>query len=257
MHWIVQDNMFDEEGMRELVHNLERMLIPFSVHKIVPFVGEIEPDINPDGPVIVIGAYSMLKLARRKGWTPGCFDNGNSNFTILREHWGDHLLNADAWVGRFDGVREIEHFFMRPVSDSKAFSGQVFEWQEYIDWRNRVVALEDDGSTLTPDTTVLVCEPKPIMREYRLWVVDNEIVTASLCKIGSQVRYDANVDQDVLDYARMVLDIWQPDRAFVLDVGMVDEHTYKVIEVNCLNAAGLYAANVGKLIAALEAMGYS
>jgi hypothetical protein len=264
MHWVIQENIYSEEGLRELVEVLDRHQLSYSTHKVVPFSGELIPDINPEGPVVCIGAYSMIRLARARGWTPGVWSNDNFDFEVWRHEWGDRCLNWDAEIYEFDGVSAAhwagETFFMRPTMDSKAFSGAIFEWSEYQEWRDRVVELgEDDGSTLRAETRVLVSDPKKIMREYRLWVVDREVITASQYKLGDRVVYDANVDSDVLWFGAGVVSPmshnWVPDRAFVLDVGLT-ENGYKIIEVNSLNAAGLYAANVGKLVEAIEGMGY-
>jgi hypothetical protein len=47
---------------------------------------------------------------------------------------------------------------------------------------------EDDGSTLRADTMVSSSTPKVIWREARTWVIDGQIVTASLYKEGQRVR---------------------------------------------------------------------
>jgi hypothetical protein len=48
-------------------------------------------------------------------------------------------------------------------------------------------------------------------------------------------------------------DLWNPDRAYVLDVFMHADARY-VGELNNLNSAGFYAYDVGKMVAAIEAM---
>jgi len=255
MHWVIQEGLSDA-GMVELERVLTRFELPYSMHKVVPFIGEIVPDIDPPNPVIVIGSYSMRHVAKRKGWLPGFFVNDNFAYEVWKANWGQELLNYDGIVCRFDSVPETDEFFMRPCEDTKSFAGSVFDWAEYCGWRTRVVDLgEDDGSTLKADTRVMVSAPKNILREYRLWVVDGRVVTASLYCTGGRVRYDSHVDGPVIEYGEWLASRWQPDRAFVLDVGLV-ETRHQVIEVNCLNAAGLYAANVGKLVEALEGMGY-
>lgn len=256
MHWVVQENLILSREIEELVRVLERMSLPYSLHKVVPFSGEIIPDINPPNPVVAFGAYSMLKVARRYGWVPGVWTSENFDFEIWRKHWQDHCLNADALIYPFAHIPTLQQFFMRPCMDDKSFAGQVFDWPDYEDWRRRVVDLgEDSGSTLHAMTPVLICQPKVILREYRLWVVDKRVATASLYKIGDRVRYDANVEEDIIDFGHQMASLWQPDRAFVLDLAMTEDGI-KVIEINSLNAAGLYAANVGRLVEALEGMGY-
>jgi hypothetical protein len=71
MHWILQSNLNPEPGMEELVRVLERAGLPFSEHTVLLFTGEIEPDINPPGKVIVFGSYAIRHVAKRKAWVPG------------------------------------------------------------------------------------------------------------------------------------------------------------------------------------------
>lgn len=262
MHYVIQENLYAEQGLTDFVHTLDRLSLPHSIHKVVPFVGELIPDIDPPNPVIVIGAYGMRKIAAKKGWIPGAFCNSNLDYEVCVANWGDHMLNANAVFCRFDEVPERKDcFFMRPAEDSKTFAGAIFEWDEYVDWRRRVVDLgEDTGLTLTAATRVMVSKPCFIEREYRLWVVDGKVVTSSVYKVGGFVLYDSLVEPRIIEYGEHVVRQWQPDRAFVLDICMVDTGRVmaelKIVEVNCLNAAGLYAANVGRLIEALEGMGY-
>ena len=69
MFWVLQNNLFNEDGFKSLVQTLQRMQIDYSIVKVVPFIGEMEPDISPTNPVIAVGAYSMWKIARRKDGT--------------------------------------------------------------------------------------------------------------------------------------------------------------------------------------------
>lgn len=47
MHWILQTNLFNEAEWENLVGVLERFDIPYSVHKVIPFVGELVPPAEP------------------------------------------------------------------------------------------------------------------------------------------------------------------------------------------------------------------
>lgn len=64
MHWIIQDNLHREEGYEKLLSALDRMGLPYDIVKVVPFVGEMDPDLNPSGEVIVIGAYTLTYECR-------------------------------------------------------------------------------------------------------------------------------------------------------------------------------------------------
>ncbi len=69
MFWVVQNNLFNEAGFETLMQALVRMKLDYAVVKVVPFVGDITPDINPKNPVIAVGAYSLWRVAKRKDGT--------------------------------------------------------------------------------------------------------------------------------------------------------------------------------------------
>ena len=256
MHWILQHNYRWDAGTKELIEILKRSCIPHSIHKVIPFIGEIEPDISPDGKVIVIGAYSLRRVAKRKGWIPGSFDLAETTLQMHRDQWGDEMLNADAVVTTFGEADKIDlphTFFARPVLDTKLFAGTVFEKDEFLTWHTKMMNLDVDHQhmDLTPDTEIIVSLPKNIMNEYRCWIVDRKVVTASLYKRSGRVIYSDVVDQYILDYAQKMADMWSPLDCYVLDVATMEDGL-KVIETNTLNAAGFYAANMSKLVQALE-----
>jgi len=262
MYWILQDNMFQEEGFHRLVDVLERFGLPYSIHKVLPFGGGIVPDPVPtEERVIVMGSYTMARIARERGWTPGSFDNANLDYTIQRGHWGARMLNGDSIVTRFDEVPEqIKPFFIRPVLDSKSFNGQVKDWPSFVEWRDRVLTHgADNGGTLCGETMVMTSRVKAIHREYRLWILDGKVITSSLYKmggralfgIGSHMVHAPQMDDNVISYAEETAQLWSPCRAYVMDIADTPEGL-RVIEVGCMNAAGFYGADMGKLVEKLE-----
>lgn len=247
--------MFSEEGFNRLINVLTRLDIPHSVHKVIPFTHHLEPEINPKGPVIVMGTYTLAEIAKNRGWEPGSFLNDNFNFIRQRYYWKDAMLNHMAAICHFDCVPiEYVPFFIRPVTDSKAFTGQVIDWKEYEEWRNRILSLSpEDYCTLKPDTEVMICSPKTIYSEYRTWIIDEKVVTASQYKMGSTKYYSSLVDQPILDFAEYNAQIWSPARAYCMDVAWTPGGL-KIVEVNNINSSGFYEANMQKLVEGLEGM---
>lgn len=256
MHWVLQDNLFKETEWQSLVDHLERWNIPYSVHKVVPFVGELIPDIDiSDGKAVCFGSYSMRHIAKKKGWTPGVYDLEPFNFLMQLEHWGKEMLNADAWVGRFGDAKFEGSKFIRPILDSKSFAGRVFDQEEFSEWQSKIHAGDDFGDSVTSDTIIQVCEPKEIWSEVRYWIVDGNIVTRSIYKIGDRVQYSDQVDSRFDYYASALVQPsiigWNPLPAFVLDVCETPEGM-KIVEINTINAAGFYAGDIPSIIMALE-----
>jgi hypothetical protein len=291
MHWILQNNLFKEEAFIRLIETLERFNIPYSEHKVVPFVGTLIPvgfdgsieDVSEyddpallalKGPVICMGSYSMRHAAIRYGWTPGVFDLMEAgSFDRCMEHWGHVMLNADSVVIPFGHAAwpAGEERFIRPTDDSKYFAGKTIEADEFRDWQRNVCVLKlDYGNSLRAETMIQVAKLKKIYAEYRCWVVKGRIITMSLYKRGDTVMYqnmDGDLGAEARNFANTVLrshhggmDIrmiasnvfgWHPAEAFCLDVCETDEG-WKVVEVNTINACGFYAANLTSLVLALE-----
>jgi len=260
LHWVIQNNFKNESGMVKLVEILTRFQIPFTEVKVVPFVGEIQPDLDITGNVICFGSYSMRHTAKSKGWFPGVFDLGEKSGDIYKNSWAEHTLNRDAIfcefkdVGRMASRLHWDEFFMRPVSDSKVFAGNVFAIDEYNDWRMKVVVLEeDDGSSLRANTQVMISEPSKIYSEYRLFVIGGKVITASQYKLGHKVIYSSHVDQDILDFGQMLVDQEDFAPAYSLDLCRT-QYGIKIVEVNTINSSGFYDADVAKIVETFETL---
>lgn len=253
MHWILQNNIFKEDGFNKVVDTLERFNIPYSIHKIVPFVGEILPDISPEGNVICMGSYSLRHLAKQRNWFPGVFDLEPFNFNVQLARWGDRLLNADAIVSKFEDAKIVgARAFIRPIEDSKVFAGNIFTDTALRSWQESILKLkEDTGTSMNGDTLVQVCPIKEIFAEYRYWIVDGKICTKSMYKRGEEVYYSPQVDERFDEYVQDCIDSWSPMKEFVIDVADTSEGL-KIVEINTLNSSGYYAGDVQKLVLALE-----
>jgi hypothetical protein len=282
MHWVVQSNMFSEEGFNRLLSALTRLKCRFSLVKVVPFSHELfsvavndlthdvpdevylenfglYPELPKDGELaVVMGTYTLCEIARKRGWTPGSFHNDNFDYDLQNYYWP--MLNGPGGICRLKDVTRQgvgrASFFIRPVHDSKSFTGQVMDWPKFDEWRTGVLALTaEDQPTVTGDTLCVVAQVREIWREYRLWVVDGQVVTSSLYKFGTLKRYEEGSPPWVLDFARRCISEWTPARAFAMDVAE-SKDGLKVIEVNNLNAAGFYAGDMQRLVAAIEGMDY-
>lgn len=262
MYWVIQANIFSEPGFERLISALERLEIPHSVHKVVPgFHGDdpkLEPECNPpDGPVIVMGSYTMADIAKNRGWLPGSFVGPNLDMAIQSQHWGrENLLNADWEILELYEIPNSDWpRFVRPVKDSKAFSGKIIDHYEYCSWMKELYNGENYGpKELNAFTEVITASKKEIYNENRLWVVDRKIVTWSRYKIGTIKQYSSYVDMRVIEFAEGLIAKWVPLDCFVLDIADTPLGL-RVVEVNCLNASGYYEADMNKLVMALEEYG--
>jgi hypothetical protein len=255
MYWVIQENLYKEEAFLDLIHAVETAGAPYVVVKVVPFSHELIPEQYPTGDIVVMGATTMIGIAQERGWKPGAFYNDNFDYRQWKENIGDELLNHDSEVCMFKDVNpSFNPFFIRPTEDRKCFTGEVIDKANYDLWLKSTQEVTDGYSTLRPETMVSVAPVKAIHSEWRFFVVDGRVITGSLYKRGNRVIHlPALIGEDAEVYAQKMVDRWQPDRAFVIDVALTDDG-YKIIEYNCMNSAGFYKSNVNKIVAAIESI---
>ena len=256
MQWLLQEF----EDTRKLAGALDRLQISYSWHRVVPFVGDLIPEPIVDDPerVVMFGSYTLWRYAQANNYRPGVF---KLTPFVHETVWQPFLLNgADAL---FLTLREVPEkladdgrdWFVRPVDDSKEEPGNVKPARVIVELAQQVLALDETEipkGSLRHDTQLMLTEPARILKEWRLWAVNGEIITYSLYKEGSRVVYRHEIDDDALAFARRLVEI-NPDYApaYVIDICRTDEGL-KMLETNCINAAGFYAADLVKLAKAIE-----
>ncbi len=262
LHFLCQSNLVNEEDQAPYLAALEATQLAYpdrmswSMVKLVPFAGTVEPEADYGPLVFPIGSTSMLAASRRYGWTPGViYDEKTFHFDAWRDNWGAaNLINGTAatlafgngvWHG--GGVDEqTERVFIRPAQDLKTFTGHVTTVAEWKAWIERVRAGEKslEAQELTLNTPVIVAPVKTITREWRTWVVGGKVVAASQYALyGKRIR-EAHAPLDVLMFATRLASYWQPAAAFVLDVGEMEDGSLGLVEINTLNSSGIYAAEM-------------
>lgn len=257
MYYVIQENLFREYGFKALTTHLERLKektkwregypVDYEIVKYIPFSEQLEVKTERKD-VFFFGSSNAGMVAKKKyDWNPGHFINENFTMEKYLPAFGEHMLNSDGKILHVthEVLLQGEYFF-RPVGDGKEFTGQVFdaeEWYRYI---------ENNDSLL--DLTFMVASPKTTQQEIRCWMIDGEPVTISQYKIGARGNY-LNMDhnEEAILFARKMAKIYQPARAFCLDICLYNDEYY-IVELGCINHCGFYDANMGKLIDALEKM---
>lgn len=286
MFWVVQSNLYNEAGYVKFLEALERLQVDYIIVKPIPFTNQFvpadfdsmtqevddveEPYIDTNQKVIVMGATSLSRVAKSRGWTPGTYLNDNFDFSKWRDGFGkENILNGDAVVGLIKDITVPNHdwMFVRPVHDTKSFSGEVMSKYDLDDWLKSIDQIEEEEFVpLHKNTEIMISSVKEIYAEYRMFIVNCKVVTGSRYKLGSKVTSDENVPDDVCRYTNSMVRRWQekvdctlaifpsayaPAKAFVIDIAVTPDGM-KVIEINNINSAGFYAADCQKIVAALE-----
>lgn len=257
MHWILQENIYGEIGYGSLIQILERTNTPHTFVKVISFIGETIPDINIKNPVVCFGQYSIRNTAKKKGWTPGVWNLNDIDYDMCIKYWGKEMLNFDLQIFALKDfektVTNTEDAFFRPAGDNKHFSGGIHTYNYIKGLKETALLLKEDEIYygLLPETKIIRSSIKEIYSEYRTWIINGELITSSQYKIGDKVLYSPLVDDEILEYAKSLIKIWQPSQAFVLDICKTKEGL-RAIEINTINAAGFYAADMFKIFKAIE-----
>ncbi len=247
MHWVIQQKIFKPDNYKLLTHALESIGVQYTSVSIPRGTYELEPNVNPPGKVYVCGAIKMAKIARDRGWEPGSFLNDKFKFDLWLKELGHELLNFDITTGKLSNIKtdQLTKFFIRPLEDNKAFDGMVIDNEMLTDWR------QDPAKSYLHDIEVIVSPIKKIYREYRLFVVNNRVVTGSVYKVSGKPQISSLVGLDVIEYAEKIIKKWVPIESFVVDIGMT-EHGLKVLEFNNINSSSFYASDVQKYVHAIQ-----
>lgn len=270
MHYVLQENVFKERHYDLLEASLNRLGLTYTKVRVFPFVDKITnledicddgggynvdelPQYNPDQKnIFCFGAIKLARIASNLGWKPGSMMNPNHDFLVYKDYFREELLNYDSKIVKLSEVSDWEggKKFIRPTADTKAFTGGLFSKEEWVERMEH--NLHNFRSELfNEDTLVQVSTPKEIWTEIRCWVVGGKVVTASTYKIGKEVSYKRVIDQEPIMYAQSMVDKFQLNEAFVIDICQTP-NGWKIVEFNCINCAGFYDCDIQKLIEKLE-----
>lgn len=249
--WIVQSNLGKSGDVDEIARTCVRLGVGFLPVKAIPFDPN-PPEIYLPGPVCFYGATNFVAVANRAGrWQPGAFfDDYLFTFPVWNTHY--ECLNSDGEVttiGEF-AERELDpddEFFIRPVRDLKEFAGNVVRFGDFAEWYKRI---SHNEYTVKTDCPIMVAAPKRISAEWRLFLVDGEVVSGSRYKKDGRLDISPDFPAAVKAYAEAAARAWQPAPVFVLDVCAAGD-LLRVVEIGCFNSAGFYAADIGTIVEAV------
>jgi ATP-grasp domain, R2K clade family 3 len=217
--------------------------------QLVPFSDQIEGDLAYNGPVVPFGGTKLFGL-----WAAGKLPANWQLFYDERsfelDHWlptiGRFAVNHDCEFARYQDVQQrawTSAKFIKPANDRKAFAGIILEAGETLAEALRKVTTDD---SLTGSQLLCIADLKQMGPEYRCWMVDGELVEASLYKVDGRhkiARPDLATVNALRSFCVQLEGTFRPHGAYVVDVVERVDRQFQVVEYNCLNCAGRYAAD--------------
>jgi len=222
---------------------------------LIPFSDEItcETEGGLDKPAIPFGSTKLIKLWLQKkapkNWhifyDPQTFDQ-----SVYGPLLDDLALNADPDVKLLGEVKHLKQhvtpLFVKPASDLKAFAGMVIEPGQSI--AERLAETTQDCS-LSDSEQIIIAPTQIILEEFRCYMRGPRMMGASRYKTGNRptcapVTNDEH--EELWMFAYVVAKKWVPAAFYALDVARTPTG-FKVVEFNCINCSGRYAADRGRL----------
>ncbi|HEY9261813.1 ATP-grasp domain-containing protein [Chitinophaga sp.] len=256
IQWVVQRNLTSIADLESLQRSCATIGVNFQAIDIIPFSTSL-PAFDHQRRSIFYGSTTLCGLvAADEQWRPGLFfDEALFSIENYFNRWGAYMLNYGAIVTTFAALMSREEapdqlFFIRPDDDSKSFAGETKSFAEIKSWYEQLKTVEN--TNLSPDTPIVVSAPYNIKYEWRLWIVNGKVVTASKYRTYFKLTKEAGCPAEVIAFAESRCREYTPHAVFVMDVCLCGDDFY-IVECGCMNAAGFYTADVTAIVAAVSA----
>lgn len=261
MTWLVQYAGVAPDNGDEVMKVLALKGIPYRAVGLRPFDSEIMGleglDLNQN--LMCYGSVKLVRLALELGLRPGVFfDYSTFNALAWKTFIGFEMANyfsfhsVETLCSLAPELGKKNPHFIRPVMDLKLFSGAVKPEDQTFE---EFFAEKFSGDHLTryKNTLVGVAKPQHIEGEWRCFVVNKKFVTGSQYRINGQLKPDPALPDGLEAYVAKICDKWLPHDNCVVDVAMIDGE-FRIMEFNCINASGMYKADVEKFVDAMQTL---
>lgn len=247
--------VYEKENFKILKSYLDKNEISNEQYTIVPFSHEIIPPLISEKKIIPIGTIEFVqKIKKDKNlnsiiyFEEDVFTNENciKNWKSFSLNHKSEILTIKEVLGK---VEPDVWFFMRPSSDLKSFSGKLFQIGHIKPLLERYSRYENN--MLTEDSIVIISTPKEIKKEWRFFIIDGQIITSSMYRSFGGHREEIGSPEDTKAFCRAALKVYNPYKAFVLDVCQLEDGHHYIVEFGCINNCGFYAADIEAITKAL------
>lgn len=255
--WIMQTNMGASSDIQTYVDAVKNSDANVIEVEYVPFSNEL-PAVSVPGPIVLYGSVNFIQESYKAGkWLDGIFGTPETfTYEAWAEHYGSMLLNSPdstelMTIADFSlkNRNPEDYIFIRPQHDTKSLVGQVWIASEFNAWCQEAKSGKYAG--VNHETPIVVATPYGIEAEWRLFVVDNQIISSSQYHKKGRLSKSLGAPEDVLNFAQKVIAKWKPTEAYTLDICRSAGNCY-IMEVQGFNSAGHYAADIEKVARAVN-----
>jgi len=211
--------------------------------------------------LIPFGTRSFVRYAIQQGWN--VFWNDNFNYPDLTAY-GEHFINHDMTVETLDEleVPDTGKVYIREAAGFNIIKGKVISGYAWPDWVNgfkrdrhddTISRSSHDWHPIDGSTKFIWAPVKQIIDEYRVWIVNGQVASASQYISNGEIKYsNADENWEVTCFAKQMFDL----ESFGMDTLVLDVFRtpagLKVGEINCMHCSGWYAIDSLKVVEALS-----
>lgn len=255
--WIIQTNMGSQSDIQVYVDAAKKSGANVVEVEHKAFSDELPP-VEVTGPVVVYGTVNFITEVQKQGvWPLGVFGTPDTfTYKAWAENYREMLLNSPdgikmTTVGEFcsDNRNPEEDIFVRPQHDTKSLVGAVWTAGDFKKWC--IDAQKGDYAGINQDTPIIIAQPYGIEAEWRLFVADNKVVGASQYQKKGKLFKAPGAPQDILDFAKKVIERWNPAPVYTLDLCHSAGNCY-IVEAQGFNSAGSYLCDLQPVVKAVN-----
>ncbi|MCI0458765.1 MAG: ATP-grasp domain-containing protein [Gemmataceae bacterium] len=210
--------------------------------------------LAPGDRVIGYGTFPFARqIQLHHRWLPGAWcDPANLDCATYFAHFGRFLLNQHyALLPGVEAIRQQDwlfevfgrddEVFARPAGCHKLFTGRRITRDAF--------ASALSPTRYDPGTLVLVAEPRPVEREWRLVVAGNEVIAASQYATAGERDLAPGCPGEVGRFVEtMLAEVrWRPDPIFMVDV-CASEGRLWLVELNGFSCSWLYRCDLSAVV---------
>ena len=156
------------------------------------------------------------------------------------------LLNDNAHfidINGNEGMKFEKDMFIKPSKDLKAFVGGIIKEGQTIEDFVKNGRYQAGWQT----EIALIAEVKDIYSEYRFFVLGDEVITGSRYIINGEVVTSTIIPEELLNTAKEYAKLYTPHKLFTMDIAVMKNGDYKIVEYNAFNGSGHYECDLFKL----------
>lgn len=173
------------------------------------------------------------------------YNKNNFSQNYYSEILKDKLLNNDCRylpLGKVLTTTFDKPYFIKPSSDLKLFSADIIEVGQTL--KQSIEGKPHNGDYVKHlDELVLLTSPKLADKEYRLFIVNDEIITGSQYAVRNSFIKDKYIPKEILTEAKELIKLYSPAKGFVMDVCLIKDEV-KIVEYNCIHCSGFYDSDI-------------